>query len=80
VEVAGEGVITISSIPTARVSIDGKFVRTTPVFRHTVKAGAREVSLKASDGRSHSFTLDVRDGADISRVWSFEAAGWVGGN
>jgi serine/threonine protein kinase len=80
VEIGGEGVVTISSIPTARVSIDGKFVRTTPVFRHTVKAGAREVTLKAGDGRSHSFTLDVRDGADISRVWSFEAAGWVGGN
>ncbi|MAY79988.1 MAG: hypothetical protein CL930_04300 [Deltaproteobacteria bacterium] len=80
VEIGGEGVVTISSIPTARVSIDGTFVRTTPVFRHTVKAGAREVTLKAADGRSHSFTLDVRDGADISRVWSFESAAWVGGN
>jgi hypothetical protein len=72
-------VVTISSIPRARVSIDGEFVRTTPVFRHTIKAGAREVRLQTDDGRSHTFTLDVRDGADINRVWSFETDGWVGG-
>ncbi len=75
----GDGHITISSIPTARVYIDGEFVRTTPVFRKKVSAGARQIELRTSDGRTHRFQLEVRDGADLNRVWSFEDSQFVGG-
>jgi len=74
----GEGHITISSIPTARVYVDGEFVRTTPVFRFQVDAGSRQIELRAKDGRTHRFQLSVRDGADLNRVWSFEESKFVG--
>ena len=74
----GEGHITISSIPTARVYVDGEFIRTTPVFRLEVDAGSREIELRAKDGRVHRFQLSVRDGADLNRVWSFEESQFVG--
>ena len=74
----GEGHVTISSIPTARVYIDGEFVRTTPVFRLQVDAGTRQIELRAKDGRTHRFQLSVPDGADLNRVWSFEESQFVG--
>ena len=74
----GTGHITISSIPTARVYVDGEFIRTTPVFRLEVDAGSRQVELRAKDGRTHRFQLGVRDGADLNRVWSFEESQFVG--
>jgi hypothetical protein len=77
-DVGGEGTVTISSLPRAKVYIDGEFVRNTPLFRHTIPSGAREVELRAKDGRSHSFRLNVRNGSEINRVWSFEEAKFVG--
>jgi serine/threonine-protein kinase len=74
----GDGLVTISSLPKAKVYLDGQLIRHTPLFKHEVKAGAREVRLVTSDGRSHSFKLDVRDGADIHKVWSFEDHRFVG--
>ena len=68
----GEGLVTISSIPRADVYVDGQLIRKTPLFKHEVPAGARSVRLVASDGRTHEFKLDVRDGADINKVWSFD--------
>ncbi len=78
VERDGEGLITISSLPRADVYVDGKRVRKTPLFKHEVNAGAREVRLVTADGRSHSFKLDVRDGSDIHKVWSFDDGRFVG--
>jgi len=78
VERDGEGLITISSLPRADVYVDGKLVRKTPLFKHEVDAGAREVRLVTADGRSHSFKLDVRDGSDIHKVWSFDDGRFVG--
>jgi len=78
VEIGGTGHITISSIPTAKVYVDGRLLRTTPVFRQQVPAGARQIELRTKDGRSHSFRLNVRDRADINRVWSFEDEKFVG--
>jgi len=74
----GDGLITISSIPRAKVFVDGQLVRSTPLFKHEVDAGAREIRLELADGRSHSFKLDVRNGADIHRVWSFDEGKFVG--
>ena len=68
----GEGLITISSVPRADVYVDGQLIRKTPLFKHEVQAGARAVRLVAADGRTHEFKLDVRDGADINKVWSFD--------
>jgi len=78
IDVDGEGRVTISSLPKAKVYIDGEFVRNTPLFRHMVSAGARNVELRTADGRSHQFRLNVRDGANINRVWSFEESRFVG--
>ncbi len=77
-DLGGEGTVTISSLPRAKVYIDGEFVRTTPLFRHTVPSGARNVELRTKDGKSHQFRLNVRNGADINRVWSFEESKFVG--
>ena len=77
-DLGGEGTVTISSLPRAKVYIDGDFVRNTPLFRHTVPSGARMIELKAKDGRTHQFRLNVRKGAEINRVWSFEEAKFVG--
>ena len=78
IELGGEGIVTISSLPRAKVYVDGEFVRTTPLFRHTVPSGAREIELKTKDGRSHTFKLNVRKGAELNRVWSFGEGKFVG--
>lgn len=78
VERDGEGLITISSLPRADVYVDGQLVRKSPLFKHEVNAGARAVRLVTADGRSHTFKLDVRDGSDIHKVWSFDDGRFVG--
>jgi serine/threonine-protein kinase len=74
----GQGRITISSIPRAQVYVDGKLIKSTPLFKHDVPAGARSIELKTNDGKTHSFKLDVRNGADIHKVWSFSEGKFVG--
>ena len=78
VEIGGEGWMTISSIPSASVYVDGKLIRTTPLFRYLTPAGSREIELRAKDGRTHTFRLNITDGADLNRVWSFEDGRFVG--
>ena len=78
VEIGGVGHITISSIPTAEVYVDGRLIRRTPLFRHQVPSGALQIELRVKDGRSHRFSLNVGNHADINRVWSFEEAKFVG--
>jgi hypothetical protein len=78
VEMDGEGWVTISSIPSSRVYIDGEFVRKTPLFRRVTAAGVRNIELRAQDGRTHRFDLMVKSGADLNRVWSFEGERFVG--
>ena len=51
---------------------------TPPLFKHDVPAGARSIELKTNDGKTHSFKLDVRNGADIHKVWSFNEGKFVG--
>ena len=74
---AGIGALTISSIPKAQVIIDGRFVRTSPLFRHEAVAGTRTVTLIADDGRRTTFQVDVPEGGEVRRVWSFEVGGFI---
>jgi hypothetical protein len=74
----GQGRITISSIPRSEVYVDGKLIKSTPLFKHDVPAGARSIELKTNKGQTHSFKLDVRNGADIHKVWSFNDGKFVG--
>ena len=73
----GTGHITIRLIPTARVYVDGEFIRTTPYSGSRWTRGHARLSF----GRrmeDHHFPLGVRDGADLNRVWSFEESRFVG--
>ena len=74
----GKGILTISAIPRAQVIVDGRYVRYSPLFRYEVEAGARVVNLITDDGRRTTFSIDVPDGGEARRVWSFESGAFVG--
>ena len=74
----GMGLLTVSAIPRAQVIVDGRYVRYSPLFRYEVDAGERVVTLITDDGRRTTFPLEVPDGGEARRVWSFEEGGFVG--
>ena len=73
----GMGLLTISAIPRAQVIVDGRYVRYSPLFRHEVGAGERVVTLITDDGRRTTFSLDVPDGGEARRVYSFKDGAFV---
>ena len=66
------GTVTIGADLRAKVSIDGAFVRFTPLFRYEIRPGTHTVLLQSDDGRTTSFQVEVVAGQDQRRVWSFE--------
>lgn len=72
------GELTVSSIPRAKVIVDGRFIRESPLFRHELPAGDHVVVLIAPDGESHSFKVNVPADGQVRRVWSFEVKAFVG--
>lgn len=71
------GLLTVSSLPKAKVSVDGKVVGQTPLYQYTLSAGSHKVVLTAEDGRSKSFSLNVSPGEESRRIWHFEREEWV---
>ncbi|MBL8618859.1 MAG: serine/threonine protein kinase [Deltaproteobacteria bacterium] len=68
----GSGLLTISSIPKARVTVDGRFIRDSPLYNFQVEAGAHVVVLDSEDGRRKSFKVEVAPNATARRTWSFD--------
>ncbi len=73
----GMGLLTVSAIPRAQVIVDGRYVRYSPLFRYEVEAGGRVITLITDDGRRTTFPLDVPDGGEARRVWSFDEGAFV---
>jgi serine/threonine-protein kinase len=71
------GLLTVSSLPKAKVSVDGKVVGQTPLYQYSLGAGSHKVVLTAEDGRSKSFSLNVSSGEESRRIWHFEKEEWV---
>lgn len=69
--------LTISSEPRAQVLIDGVFVRYTPLYRYRCEPGPHTVTLVVDDGRRTTFRLEVAEGEQLRRVWSFERGDFV---
>ncbi|MEE2752070.1 MAG: serine/threonine-protein kinase [Myxococcota bacterium] len=70
------GKVTISSLPRSRVSIDGVFLRYTPLLSHEVPSGSHMVVLETDDDRRIQFRLDVKTGEEVRRIWDFEQGLW----
>lgn len=75
---AGQGLLSVGSIPKAQVVVDGRFLRYSPVTRHELSAGSHMVTLIAEDGRRTAFKVDVPDGAEVRKVWNFDQGAWAG--
>lgn len=71
------GLLTVSSLPKARVSVDGRVVGQTPLYQYSLPAGSHRVVLTAEDGRSKSFNLDLGGGEEARRIWHFDREEWV---
>jgi len=70
------GKVTISSLPRSRVSLDGVFLRYTPLLSHEVPSGSHMVVLETDDDRRIQFRLDVKTGEEVRRIWDFEQGLW----
>ena len=75
---AGQGLLSVGSIPKAQVVVDGRFLRYSPVSRHELAAGSHMVTLIAEDGRRTAFKVDVPEGAEVRKVWNFDQGAWAG--
>jgi hypothetical protein len=72
------GRITISSIPKSRVTVDGRFIRESPLYEYELESGAHVVVLETADGQRRSFKIDVLPGQTLRKTWSFEDNAYVG--
>lgn len=71
-----EGALSLGSTPRAQVTIDGAYVKFTPLLEYSLPAGNHVVLLVTEDGRRKSFRVDVAPGAVTQRVWNFDEATW----
>ena len=69
--------LTVSGLPKATISVDGKSVGQTPLYQYSLRSGSHKVVLTAADGRSKSFSLSVSPGEEARRIWHFEKEEWV---
>ncbi len=71
-----DGALSLGSTPRAQVTIDGAYVKFTPLLEYSLPAGNHVVLLVTEDGRRKSFRVDVAPGAVTQRVWNFDEASW----
>lgn len=71
------GLLTVSSLPRAQVSVDGQFVGWAPILQHQVSAGSHTVTLVADDGRRYTFRVTLGQGEEVRKVWHFDRSTWV---
>ncbi len=71
------GLITVSSLPRSRVTLDGSFVKHTPLFQYELAVGRHVVVLETDDGRQTRFVVDVIEGTEVRRVWHFDQGQWI---
>jgi len=72
-----EGLLTVSSLPRAQVSVDGQFVGWAPILQHRVEPGSHTVTLVAEDGRRYTFRVTLDQGEEVRKVWHFDQSSWV---
>ncbi len=72
-----QGLLTVSSLPRAQVSVDGQFVGWAPILQHPVSPGSHTVTLVADDGRRYTFRVTLEEGEEVRKVWHFDRSTWV---
>ncbi len=72
-----KGLLTVSSLPRAQVSVDGQFVGWAPILQHPLPPGAHTVTLVADDGRRYTFRVNLAEGEEVRKVWHFDQSSWV---
>jgi serine/threonine-protein kinase len=75
----GTGRVSISAVPRAQISIDGTYVRYTPLYDYSLSAGTHEIILQTDTHQTKRFTLTVPEDGNVTRVWFFDRQEW-GGN
>jgi len=76
-EVTGPGWLSISADWESIVFIDGKKIRKSPLYKHSVKSGKRRISLFSEEGRIQRFSITVKSGHLYTYQWSFEKNDWI---
>lgn len=79
ITVSGPATITIGSDLEAMIYIDGKKMRKSPLFKHTISPGKHTVIIvpTADPMRKHKFTIETKSGVGYIRKWSFEQGQWL---
>ncbi len=72
-----DGLLTVSSLPRAQVSVDGQFVGWAPILQHALEPGSHTVTLVADDGRRYTFRVTLEAGQEVRKVWHFDRSTWV---
>ena len=55
----------------AKIFIDGKFIRQSPLIRHKMNYGKHRFHLAAPDGRVKMFQIEIESGKEYVYIWSF---------
>ena len=74
-EGAGDAKLVVAADQPAKVYLDGKFLRATPVTRR-LDAGDYQVRLVASGGRAKAFPVHLESGETARRIWDFGKSEW----
>ncbi|MBM4378835.1 MAG: protein kinase [Deltaproteobacteria bacterium] len=59
---AGAGFLTLVTTPFARVSLEGRDLGTTPLFKVALPAGTHALSLTSEDGAASQLSVTIKDG------------------
>lgn len=77
IQPVGNGIITIASDKAATVFIDGKKIKSAPLFKYKLSAGEHRVHIATSSGQIKKFTVNVAAGDTLMYQWSFADSKWI---
>ena len=77
IKMEGPGALSISSDVQAKIFIDGKLIRSSPLFKYTMKSGKHRVYISHPDGRIKKFEVDMKPATEMIFMWSFAEKRWL---
>jgi predicted nucleic acid-binding protein len=77
IEPAGIAVVTISADKAATVFIDGKKIKSAPLFKYKLSIGTHRVHIATPSGQIKKFSVDISAGDSLIYQWSFSDSKWI---
>ena len=77
IEPSDVGIVTISADKAATVFIDGKKIKSAPLFKYKLSVGSHRIHIATPTGQIKKFSVNIAAGDSLIYQWSFSDSKWI---